>query len=607
MTRTTLPKGPLRILLPVLLALLASIDMPNGQASPDPLLNYQGVLRDTSGAPLDGPFDMIFAFHDAATGGSEILVDGHTGPEAVTVVGGLFNVTLGGGTVADGSGPGIYGSLAEVFRDHDAVWMSVTIDPAGLDETLMPRLQIMAAAYALNTDHLDGKSAEEFIDTSSGAQTKAGDLTVDGTLHVASQVRITGGSPAAGLVLTSDDSGLASWSPGTPGPAGPAGPSGPTGPQGPQGPPGPQGQTGAAGPSGPQGPEGPPGTTVPGRPSHIITVLDTESWNPDIAIGVDGLPTISYYNSTNNELRVVPCANVSCSTFDLPVTYGGARFGSIAFDVSGRLLVAYHSSSRLWVDCRSQGCWSDPRDLGPSDGWPSLAIGADGMPVMVHKNGGTRVVHCDDSDCAEHTTNPLHGEDWPQIAIGVDGNPLVMSEASGEWLLAHCYDAGCGAVVSEIPAGFRSDPYVGPAGLAVSTDGRPLTAAQIQEGGGLGIRECGIQYSGTAGSEYFITYSCVAEEWSAVTDGLGHVALAVGRDGHPIMAYVREQAGSAQGELMFWHRGRSGPPPLGGHAGLGSRRRGGRRRRHAVGGQPGRHGHRHRWNADHRLLRRHRR
>ncbi len=65
-------------------------------------------------------------------------------------------------------------------------------------------------------------------------------------LEVAGQVKITGGAPGAGKVLTSDAAGLATWeSPGA----------------GSQGPQGKQGATGAQGSDGEQGPAGPSGTS----------------------------------------------------------------------------------------------------------------------------------------------------------------------------------------------------------------------------------------------------------------------------------------------------------------------------------------------------------
>ncbi|HCN06796.1 MAG TPA: hypothetical protein DIT01_02610, partial [Lentisphaeria bacterium] len=72
-------------------------------------------------------------------------------------------------------------------------------------------------------------------------------------LEVAGQVKITGGAPGAGKVLTSDAAGLATWeSPGagSQGPQGKAGAAGATGAQGPQGKAGNDGAAGAQGPAG---------------------------------------------------------------------------------------------------------------------------------------------------------------------------------------------------------------------------------------------------------------------------------------------------------------------------------------------------------------------
>jgi len=69
---------------------------------------------------------------------------------------------------------------------------------------------------------------------------------LDAKLHVEGQVKITGGEPGEGKVLTSDGDGLASWqaaSDGSQGPAGPAGAAGAAGAQGAQGKQGPPGQS----------------------------------------------------------------------------------------------------------------------------------------------------------------------------------------------------------------------------------------------------------------------------------------------------------------------------------------------------------------------------
>jgi hypothetical protein len=146
-------------------------------ASPPTLVNYQGVLRDAADRPLDGDHDMVFRFFSAEIGGDEILIDLHTTVDSVpvTVTGGLFGVQLGAGAVQDGSGPGTHTSLATVFRDYTDVWLEVQIG----GELLAPRVQVVAAAYALNAKNLDGRSAAGFINTTSQWQTKVGQLTIN--------------------------------------------------------------------------------------------------------------------------------------------------------------------------------------------------------------------------------------------------------------------------------------------------------------------------------------------------------------------------------------------------------------------------------------------
>jgi hypothetical protein len=80
---------------------------------------------------------------------------------AVAVTGGLFSVLLGGGTLSDGSGPGLYTSLSDVFRDYGNAWLEIRVG----SETLAPRVRVASAGYALNAANLGGRSPGEFLDT----------------------------------------------------------------------------------------------------------------------------------------------------------------------------------------------------------------------------------------------------------------------------------------------------------------------------------------------------------------------------------------------------------------------------------------------------------
>ncbi|MCP3982717.1 MAG: hypothetical protein GY716_25785 [bacterium] len=146
-------------------------------AEPPGLVNYQGVLRDASGLPIDGSRDMVFRFYDADGGptcsvGTLLLTDAHEAAGAGTVVlgGGQFSVLLGSGTVTAGTEP----SVSEMFGDQSSVWLEVEV--AG--ENLCPRIRVGATGFALNADLLDGIDSTGLLNTSAAPQTKSGDLTV---------------------------------------------------------------------------------------------------------------------------------------------------------------------------------------------------------------------------------------------------------------------------------------------------------------------------------------------------------------------------------------------------------------------------------------------
>ena len=92
----------------------------------------------------------------------------------------------------------------------------------------------------------------------SGGEVGIGTTAPGAKLEVAGQVKITGGDPGAGKVLTSDGDGLASWESAS---AGSQGPQGEQGTQGKQGADGATGADGAAGAEGAQGPAGNDGAT----------------------------------------------------------------------------------------------------------------------------------------------------------------------------------------------------------------------------------------------------------------------------------------------------------------------------------------------------------
>ncbi len=61
------------------------------------LVRYQGFLKDSQGAPLEGPYTLTFRLYAAATGGNPLWIE----PQNVSITGGNFSVLLGSVTTLD--------------------------------------------------------------------------------------------------------------------------------------------------------------------------------------------------------------------------------------------------------------------------------------------------------------------------------------------------------------------------------------------------------------------------------------------------------------------------------------------------------------------------
>jgi hypothetical protein len=131
-----------------------------------PLINFQGMLTDPSGAPLDGNFDMTFRIYDAEIGGTELWSETQL---AVPVTGGIYNVQLGAGG----------GLTTRVFElAGDTGYLEVEIS----GETLSPRQRITSVAYAFRAgvaqSVVEGGIESKMLATGAVTSTKIADGAV---------------------------------------------------------------------------------------------------------------------------------------------------------------------------------------------------------------------------------------------------------------------------------------------------------------------------------------------------------------------------------------------------------------------------------------------
>jgi len=133
-------------------------------ASVPNLINYQGRLTDAAGSPITTATTVRFSLYQggsAGTPGSGTLVyeeDASVIPDS----NGVFDHTIGSGTV-------VYGTLdSTVFQTSSPVYLEITVDPAGVSDTLLPRKQVVSVGYSFKSeladdaDTVDGLHAADF-------------------------------------------------------------------------------------------------------------------------------------------------------------------------------------------------------------------------------------------------------------------------------------------------------------------------------------------------------------------------------------------------------------------------------------------------------------
>jgi hypothetical protein len=146
-----------------LVTLLLTSTLIFAQLAPPARINYQGVLRDASGNPLNGLVTMTFNFYDSATAGTllweEIYDSGSYQPQ-LTVTGGLFTVVLGDTVHRNGGNEPLF---TGVFANHTDVYLGVKVST---DAEMTPRIKVVSAPYSVNTAKLEGRAASTFANTS---------------------------------------------------------------------------------------------------------------------------------------------------------------------------------------------------------------------------------------------------------------------------------------------------------------------------------------------------------------------------------------------------------------------------------------------------------
>jgi len=219
-----------------------------------------------------------------------------------------------------------------------------------------------------------------------------------------------------------------------------------------------------------------------------------------IVIGQDGLGLIAYADVTNNQLRVAHCANVSCSEADrISIVYSGAGGYSL-----------YNLSAAIGVD-----------------GYPLIGF----LVVKSAANDLLYVAHCNDVSCTSLST-PVQIYAADSIAyeisltIGADGIGLLSfhNNTTGDLRTAHCGNVACTAMTGMSIA----SPNEGvDNSITRGNDGLGLIAYYSESASALKVAHCNNITCSSATSVIIDTIAGgIAGNWPAITigsDGLGFI------------------------------------------------------------------------------------
>ncbi|UCH87574.1 MAG: hypothetical protein JSU97_04110 [Dehalococcoidia bacterium] len=135
-----------------------------------------------------------------------------------------------------------------------------------------------------------------------------------------------------------------------------------------------------------------------------------------VTVGVDGLPLISYYDVTNMNLKVAHCGNAACSAGNTITTVDSVddvgEYTSVTVGADGLPVISYYDNTNDELKvarCSNAACTSSRKTTVDSAGnvgeYTSVTVGVDGLPVISYSdvtNFDLKVAHCSNRFCVPY-------------------------------------------------------------------------------------------------------------------------------------------------------------------------------------------------------------
>ncbi len=271
-----------------------------------------------------------------------------------------------------------------------------------------------------------------------------------------------------------------------------------------------------------------------------------------LSLDANNIPTISYYDLTNQNLNVVRCGDANCvsnNLINVPDSTGNVGlYTSLNLDASSNPVVSYYDSTNgnlKVLRCGSPMCGPNSVYVGDRatdvGRYSAIKLDPNGKPVISYwdeTNGDLKLLHCGDTTCSQSNsiTSPYTtgNAGWDtSLDIDVNGNPVISfyDFTAGVMRIIHCTNTNCSGVN---PVNTPDSLSKRASSMMLDSSGNPVIASAGQSDQGLRVVHCG-------DANCSANNSIASPDFPVFPGGadVRGVSLVLDASGFPVVSYFR--------------------------------------------------------------------
>lgn len=247
---------------------------------------------------------------------------------------------------------------------------------------------------------------------------------------------------------------------------------------------------------------------------------DSVGFYTSITIGTDSFPVISYYGwvGASFYLKFAKCGDLTCTNGNATLTdienegffnTTGSR-SSIAIGIDGLPVVAYYDSLHAYpsfLKCGNAACSAGNMTMSIDTAggqYVSLTIGLDGLPIVSHYNDVSqdlKIVKCGAIDCnsgnnavALDSTGSVGA--FTAITMPPDGNPIISyyDSTNAKLKILKCGNSNCTASNATAFPNSSASNHGSHTSITLGSSGLPVVSYQDAGNGDLNVTTCANEY-----------------------------------------------------------------------------------------------------------------